>query len=418
MAPTTHALVAHALRRTTFGPSPGAVETFAAKGADGPRSAIEWALAQPPLAILPGEITKDDWDVYLRGWTDNLRSPEAGLHEKMVWFWHGHLTTSSLKVGQLKMLHDQQKLFRKHALGNFRAMLHDITVNAAMLLYLDGAGSTVEAPNENYAREVMELFSLGRGQYAEPDVKAGALGFAGYDVDWESGAVSFDEERALGGEIEFLGKRGRFRAHDLVDILCDHPACATHISGKVYGFLVGNAPTAERLTSLADEFRSSGLDISKLVTSIVLSEEFLNQRLNRPRYPIEWWTSALHALGPVREGEDPDVQPWVLEQLDQLPHRPPNVAGWPTGERWLSPSQQLARASYVWSWSWRIQPLEADGHDLVQAVCERTNLHEVSAATREALHSAATATAGAADALSVTRRLFTVALTSPEFALA
>ena len=417
MAPTTNALVAHALRRTTFGPSPGVVENFT-KEPDAPRAAIEWALSQPALPILPGTITKDDWEVYLRGWTDNLRSPAAGLHEKMTWFWHGHLTTSSLKVGQLGMLHEQQQLFRKHALGNFREMLHDITVNAAMLLYLDGAGSSVEAPNENYAREVMELFALGRGQYTEADVKAGALGFAGYDVDWESGKVTFDEEQALGGEIEFLGKRGRYRAHDLVDILCDHPSCASHIAAKVYSFLVGAAPTADRLGALAGEFRSSGLDITKLVSSIVFGEEFLNQRLNRPRYPIEWWTAALHALGPARADEDPDVEPWVLEQLDQLPHRPPNVAGWPEGERWLSPSQQLARASFVWSWSWRISPLEADGHDLVQAVCARTNLYEVSSATREALHAAATATAGAADALSVSRRLFTVALTSPEFSLA
>lgn len=418
MAPSTQALVAHALRRTTFGPSAKALETFTSQGASGPNAAIEWALSAAPLAISPAKVTKDDWDENLRGWTSNLLSSDAGIHEKMTWFWHGHLTTSSFKVGHIPMLHAQQDKFRKHALGNFRDLMQSITVDAAMLLYLDGAGSSVEAPNENYAREVMELFTLGRGNYTEADVKAGALGFAGYDVDWEPGTVSFNEEHALGGEIEFLGIRGRLRTVDLVNILCDHPACPPFVAGKVYAYLVGESPTKERLAKLAANFRSSGLEIKTLVSDIVFGEEFLQLRMNRPRYAIEWWTAAVHAMGPAREGEDGDVQPWVLEQLDQAPHRPPNVAGWPPGERWLSPSQQLARASYVWSWAWRVNPLETSGHDLVGAALRQAGLFEVSSATREALHAAATATAGAADAESVTRRLLTVALTSPEFSLA
>jgi uncharacterized protein (DUF1800 family) len=418
MVPSTEALVAHVLRRTTFGPAPGLVESFAAKGPDGPLEAVDWALNAKPLPILPATVTKDDWDPSLRGWTDNLRSPDAGLHEKMTWFWHGHLTTSSLKVGQIALLHDQQAVLRKHALGNFRDLIQEMTVNAAMLLYLDGAGSSVEAPNENYAREVMELFTLGHGHFAEPDVKAGALGFAGYDVDWDSGKVTFVQERALGGEIEFLGRRGRFRATDLVNMLCGHPACAPFIAGKVYAYLVGSAPQKDRLIALAASFRSNDLDIRSLVADIVHGEEFLQLRMNRPRYPVEWWTAARHVLGAARDGEDSDVQPWVLEQLDQLPHLPPNVAGWPSGVRWLSPSQQLARASYVWSWSARIRELHTEGSDLVEATLIRSGLYEVSPETREALHAAATATAGAADALSVTRRLLTVSLTSPEFALA
>jgi uncharacterized protein (DUF1800 family) len=418
MPPSTHALVAHVLRRLSFGPSPELVKKFAAAGDNGPKAAIDWALNAAPLPIAPASVSKDDWDPALRGWTDNLRSNEAGLHEKMTWFWHGHLTTSSAKVGQVKMLHDQQNIFRTHALGSFREMLQAITVDAAMLLYLDGSGSSVEAPNENYAREVMELFTLGRGNYTEADVRAGALGFAGYGVDWETAEVRFDEGNGLGGEIEFLGKRGRFRANQIVDILCDHPACAPHVAGKVYAYIVGTNPSEDRLASIAKVFRESNLNIKTLLTEIVNGPEFLDLRLNRPRYPVEWWTAALHALGAPREGEDADVQPWILEQLDQLPHKPPNVGGWPAGSRWLSASQQLARASYVWGWSWRVPALEPTGSDLVQTVLNRAGLFEVSNSTREALHSAALATAGAADAVSVTRRLLTVALTSPEFALA
>jgi Protein of unknown function (DUF1800) len=113
------------------------------------------------------------------------------------------------------------------------------------------------------------------------------------------------------------------------------------------------------------------------------------------------------------------VNPWVLEQLDQLPHRPPNVAGWPAGARWLTPSQQLARAAYAWGQAWKMQPIQpANGTDLVTATLSRCSLFEVSDATRGALTDAALATAGAADAQSVSRRLIATALCSPEFALA
>jgi uncharacterized protein (DUF1800 family) len=415
--PSPHAIVAHVLRRLTFGPTPERIDEFAKAGPNAANAAIEWAVAAAPRPILPAEGKPDDWDPMMRGWTDNLRSPESALHEKMTWFWHGHFATSSEKVGNTAMLHTQQNLLRKHAMGNFREFLRAITTDAAMLLYLDLSGSSVEAPNENFAREVMELFALGRGKYSEADVKAGALALAGWEANYDTGEVKFLPERALGGEVTYLGRRGRLSTDDVIDALCRHEACAPFVSAKIYRYLVGVPPTKERLAEIATPF-AKDLQIAPLVNAIIRGPDFLSARMNRPKYPVEWWVSALNAIGPLRKDEDQDVGPWSLQQLDQVPHRPPNVAGWPEGPKWLSGSQHVARAAYTWGLSWRMQPIEPNGSDLVGAVLRRASLHEVSDSTKNALHDAATATAGAADALSVSRRLITVATCCPEFGLA
>ena len=419
MAPSANALVAHVLRRTSFGPSPDRVASFEKAGEAAPAAALDWALSTPPRAIEPQAAKSDDWEPALRGWVSNLLSPDAGLHERMVWFWHGHFATSSAKVGNQLILHNQQRLLREHALGTFPDLLRTVITDPAMLLYLDADPSTVDAPNENLSRELLELFTLGRGNYSELDVKSGALALAGWEVDYDAGTAKFNPEKALGGEVVYLGRRGRLGVNEVVDTICKNNACAPHIANRMYLHFIGSAPQPARLKELADGFRSSGMQIQPLIENILRGEEFLRVRMNRPRFALEWWTAALAAIGPFRDGEDTDVNPWVLEQLDQLPYRPPNVAGWPMGAKWLGASQQLTRAAYVWGISWRMKPIEpVGGTDLVGATLKQCSLFEVSPATRTALNQAALATAGAGDALSVSRRLITTALCSPEFALA
>ncbi len=417
--PTAAALVAHVLRRLTFGPSEEQVTRFST-GASDPRAAaaaaVDWALAAKPRPIAPDTLGEDGADASLRGWVDNMRSPDAGVHEKMTWFWHGHFATSSEKVGNLALMHAQQRLFRTHAMGNFATMLHAIVRDAAMLLYLDAAGSSVEAPNENLARELMELFSLGRGNYTEADVKAGALALAGWDVDYDTGKVTRDPEASLGGEVVFLGRRGRLDATDMVDTILSRPACAVFVASRIHTYLVGVAPAKARAEQLGSVLRAAEYEIRPLVEAIVRHDDFIGTRMNRPRFAIEWFIAAVLALGPPREGAKEELDVWTLEDLDQLPYRPPNVAGWPPGAKWLGAGQQLTRSAYVWDASWRMRPIE--GRDLVGAALRRASLHDVSPATRAALQDAAIATAGSADSLSVSRRLMAAALCSPEFALA
>ena len=419
---TAEALVAHVLRRCAMAPDATRVARFV-QGARDPKAAataaLDWALNAAPLAIAPAQQNKDGWDDALNGWTSNLRSPNAGIHERMTWFWHGHFATGSDKVGNLQMLHTQQQLLRTHAMGNYGTLLRQMVTDPAMMLYLDLAGSSVEAPNENFAREMMELFSIGPGAYNEDDVKAGALALAGYEVDYDSAQVTKKPERSLGGDVVFLGRRGRLGADEVVQTILAQDACATTVASRLYQHLMGVRPTAERAAALGQVFRGAGYEIRPLVENIVRTDEFLGARLSRPRFPIEWWVAALNALGPVRAGEEPNMNPWILSQLNQLPHRPPNVAGWPISGRWLASDQQITRAAYIRSVSWRMQPIVAGvGGDLVSAVLSRCSLHEVSARTLGVLQDAALATAGNADELTISRRLLTAAVLTPEFALA
>jgi uncharacterized protein (DUF1800 family) len=419
---SAEALVAHVLRRCAIAPDQGRVARFVQGAPDAKaaaNAALDWALGVSPRPILPPQQAKDGWEASLNGWTDNLRSSDAGLHERMTWFWHGYFATGSDKIGNLYMLHTQQQLLRTHAMGNFGTLLRQMVTDPAMMFYLDLPGSSVEAPNENFARELMELFSIGPGAYTEDDVKAGALALAGYDVDYETSKVSKKAERSLGGEVVFLGQRGRFGVDEIVQILLAHEACAPSVAAKIYHHLVGVLPSAERRAQLGTILRGANYEIRPLVENILRADEFLLARLTRPKFPIEWWVGALHALTPFRAGEDQRVNPWVLSSLNQMPHRPPNVAGWPISTRWLSSDQQITRASYVRSVSWRMQPIvAASGSDLVTATLARCSLYEISARTRDVLNQAALATAGNADELTISRRLIAAALLSPEFALA
>ena len=136
-----------------------------------------------------------------------MADPAVGLAEKMTWFWHAHLCTSVDKVGSWSMMWNQHMLLRNNALGNFRTLLQQLTIDPAMLIYLDGDPSVVTAPNENYSREVMELFAMGPGNYTETDVRNGAKALAGWDVNWETGVATFFPQYALTTPVPFLGKQ-------------------------------------------------------------------------------------------------------------------------------------------------------------------------------------------------------------------
>ena len=195
----TRARIAHLLRRTGFGPHPGQVDALVGGGVKG---ALDAVLAAAPLRPDPPQLgTKDDYAQLLRWWLEVMARPEAGLHEKLVWFWHGHLTSSIAKASPLEMAR-QHQLLRTHALGNFRALLQEITVDAAMLGWLDGDGSVAEAPNENYAREMMELFALGHDAgYTEADVRAGAIALSGWHVDEKTTKVVYSADEGPTGSV-------------------------------------------------------------------------------------------------------------------------------------------------------------------------------------------------------------------------
>lgn len=330
--------IAHLLRRTGFGPAPGEVETFASFD-----EALESALAgaADDGADMPDPVD-DDTDGAVVWWLRRLRRSPNPLHDKLVLFWHGHLTSSADKASA-DMMARQHNLLRRHATGNVRELLHAIIRDAAMLIFLDGAGSQADAPNENLAREFMELFALGRGNYTEVDVRAGARALAGFTVDWESEAVGFDEEAAVRGRLTVLGVTDSFDADRFVDVVCEQPACAAFIATKLHRFLAGSDPSEARRDELAGVLRDHDFAVMPLVEAILRHDEFAANRLNRPRFPIEWFLAAHHAMG-----TDVDAGSiWALADMGQMPLYPPNVAGWPVGPQWIGTGRQLLKTSLV-----------------------------------------------------------------------
>lgn len=316
-------------------------------------------------------------------------------------------TTSLDKVSR-RMMWNQHLLVRQHALGNFRTLLQAITVDPAMLVYLDGAWSSADAPNENYAREVMELFGLGRLQYTEDDVRAGAKALAGWGVDWDSATATFYPWNALDAPVTYLG-RSVMTASDVIDAVCDHAACPGWVAGKIYRLLVGVDPTNTRRTQLATIFRSNNLEIAPVVESILRGPEFLTARMNRPRFPVEFMTAAMAA----GMKDDVDYSRWRCGDMGQVPFLPPNVAGWASGPKWLSPSLAIVRADVANNFD----PVAAIVHatNPLAATLRQCSMHEVGAQTRNAF-------AVAAGAIfypeARARTLLALAVSSPEFSLA
>jgi uncharacterized protein (DUF1800 family) len=394
------ALIAHLLRRTSFGPLPGQVEALAGGGI---AAAIEAVIAARPLPPFGPPAVATEGDL-ATPWLELMRRPDAGLHEKMTWFWHGHFTSSVSQVDDLVELYNQHLLIRRYALGNFRQLAQAITVDPCMLDYLNGNGSTGDAPNENYAREFLELFTMGRGHYTQSDVTAGARALSGWSVDQR--VAVFDPDAAYDGVVSYLGHTGRLRAGDVVDIVCDHPATPRFVAAKIHRYLVGAEASSARLDELAGTFRSAGLEIRPLVEAILRHPSFLQARHNRPRYPVEWVTAATAALGLPTSVD-------YCSSLGQVPFDPPNVAGWPGGNRWLSGTAALARATLA-AQSTPLDDVVAAADPVAEAL-RRCSLYETSEATRSTLARSAQQIDDPSKRAAV---LISLAVVSPEFALA
>jgi uncharacterized protein (DUF1800 family) len=402
------AAIAHLLRRTTFGPIPGQVEALATGGLAAAVDAVLGATPSPLPA--PPVLDQGDGERPPEWWLRRMRDPAAGLHEKLTWFWHGHLTSEYFKVGSWRQLWDQHQLLRTHALGNYRTMLQEITVDPAMLIYLDGDPSEAVDPNENYARELMELFTIGVENVLEENVRSGAKALAGWDVDWQTGLATFRPEHAISTPVVFLG-RSCLRAVDVVNAAVDHPACAPFVATKIYRYLHGTDPTPERRTALGNLFRDGGYEIRPLVEAIVREPAFFapDRRHNRARTPVEYVSAAFAAIG----SDDVRWATHVSDEMGQLPFFPPNVAGWPPGNRWLAANVAVCRA-HIGNEAPSL-PAIAAAADPVQAALEHCSLFEVSARTREALDAAR---ASLPDPGKRAAMLLGLAVSSPDMALA
>jgi uncharacterized protein (DUF1800 family) len=265
----------------------------------------------------------------------------------MTLFWHNHFATSQQKVRLGQLMYRQNALLRRESLGNFAILLHEVAKDPAMLVYLDNAGNRKQAPNENFAREVMELFTLGEGHYAERDVKEAARGFTGWSLDRETG--EFTNRRAWhdDGEKVVLGKSGRFDGDDVLDVLLARPETAQFVAAKLWREFVSPTPDVAEVARWGKTFRDERYEVKPLLRTILLSEAFWSPdaRGALVKSPVDLVVGTLRtfSIAPF------DLRPAVFAcaALGQNPFAPPNVKGWPGGDAWITSSTLLGRKQFL-----------------------------------------------------------------------
>jgi uncharacterized protein (DUF1800 family) len=282
---------------------------------------------------------RDDIKSLNLAWLQEMIQSGAQLREKMAFFWHGHFASRNINIFFQQQLLD---IIRQNALGNFRDLLHQVSMSGAILNFLNAQQNRKDHPNENFAREVMELFTMGRGQYTENDVKEAARAFTGWGATIK-GEFVFRKFQHDAGLKTVLGKNGYFDGTDVLDIILEQKQTARFITEKIYRFFVSETVDKEKAEWLANRFFQSGYAISALMDDIFLSDWFYDDKNigAKIKSPIEL-IAGIQRMLPM-EVENEESLLLVQRVLGQLLFYPPNVAGWPGGKTWIDSTTLMMR---------------------------------------------------------------------------
>ncbi len=277
-------------------------------------------------------------------WADRMVSTDRPLQEKMALFWHGHFATGADKVRDYRKMLVQLELFHQKGTGNFRELLIAVAQDPAMLVFLDAGQNVKGAPNENFGREVMELFTMGVGNYSEHDIREAARAFTG----WTNDDLRFklDEAKHDTGEKEFLGRRGNFDGVDILNIILDQKVTANFMAGKIYRYFVRDDLSPDLQKRLGAILRENDYELRPLLRTIFLSRDFYSEPSvgTRIKGPVDLIVSMCRELGVKRLPGVPDFNSSCGE-LGQVLLNPPTVAGWAQGRSWITPGMLLARGN-------------------------------------------------------------------------
>ncbi|HEX6381623.1 MAG TPA: DUF1800 domain-containing protein [Acidimicrobiia bacterium] len=361
--------VARLFARAGFGASVDEIDQAAAKGY---ATAVEELLVFPPAAGRPDEATvlaleagapageseAFSMATFQRWWLDRMSATRFPLEEKLTLYWHNHFATGFSKVKRPKAMVAQNRLLRDHAGGNFRALCNAITADAAMLIWLDGNLNQKILPNENYGREFMELFTLGRDRYTQEDVREMARAFTGYTTDGQGRAL-YHPELHDDGDKTVLGQTGKWGATDMTDIVLDrHPdghVAARYVSARLAGFLYKPVPEPEVVDAMAAAFVASNYDIKAMVKALLLRPEFSDGPGLTIKSPAEYIAGTMRLLR-LTGAPTPSSQP-RRRSLDEISSacadmgqelfEPPDVSGWKGGATWANTAATLARYNFA-----------------------------------------------------------------------
>src|ERR671923_1325933 len=368
-------LIAHLMRRAGFGAPREELEMRAAKGYNATVEELlhpeecepadqNVLLRYQPAALLPGGQPP----MGNINWMFHLVNTKRPLEEKMALFWHHVFATGNSKVDNYDQLLEQIELFRQNGLGNYRDLLLKVAKNPTMIFWLDNNQNHGTAVNENWGRELLELFSLGAGNYTEKDVREASRAFTGWTFETKIPRLPYGRfpwkfeyrpEDHDDGEKEFLGHRGRFNGEDIINIVVQQPACHRFIARHLYNFFVADEPQvpawsieaprdSKAIDTLATTFRESKYDIRSVLRVLFNSDFFKKARFQHMKSPAEVVVGTLRLVGnyeiPRPGYGELSMQPAYMGQ-DLL--NPPSVEGWHTGKEWINSGSLMARINFV-----------------------------------------------------------------------
>ncbi|GCF07643.1 DUF1800 domain-containing protein [Dictyobacter arantiisoli] len=356
LAPGTQRQIGHLLRKTGFGVTAADLTTYSALGYSGTvdrllnYNQVSDTVLEQLLSARSLDLTKarnqPQW------WLLRMVYTQRPLLEKMTLFWHGVLTSNYQKVGGPTLYQRmivQNNFLRAHAFDTFDNILLGITSDPAMLFYLDLTRSHKNAPNENYARELMELFTLGLGHYSQQDVEAAAAALTGWHVKGGTYEAQYNPHDHADRELTFLGHTGNLNYKDVIAILANHPATPWFIARKLFTFFAYENPSNEDLQPLVDAYTQNKHSIGAMMRALLLSSQFSSVKAYRSRIksPTEFVVGSYRALGTKSSGKELPTQTYLL---GQTLFSPPNVAGWPgdkVSSLWLNSGTWMSRLNYI-----------------------------------------------------------------------
>ena len=429
----------HLLRRAAFGGTgPEIAALMQLDYAAAVDAVLDTSAAPDPAAGVPDlSPGRGGWNKYVDMvwyWLDRARTSPTPIVEKMVLFWHGHLCSSLDKVYDHQILFNQLQLFRYYGLGNVPELVRLVSLDPAMLRYLDNDRNVVGDPNENFARELMELFTLGVGNYSEDDVRESARAWTGHGVNDDENAYVFYPEDHDNGNKTFMGVTQNWDGPQIISHIFNsgttQATCARFFAAKVFSFFAypveadtADGATSAMLNELASAFIASNFSMHALVRAVLLRPEFRSQtaRLGLVRSPIDFCVAGMRRTGLPCSEAHPE---WVLPGMGHAPYRPPNVAGWKYNDYWISPTTTWAKRSFAnrLRWAGVDAGLLADSEerevaDAVEQAFLLFGLYNVSEATRTSMQNFLT-NVRATDRWAERAGLILLTPLTPEFQLA
>ena len=360
--------IARLYHRFGFGPRPGEFKAALASGLSATKTALlsvpavdsgAAQVAEPNitnLGIRPDQKTSAliEFNIALRQqikdlplwWLDRMALSDHALTERMTWFWHGHWATAIGKLNHAYPMYLQNQTLRKYALGNFGEMTSAMLNDGALQFWLDGGENTAKSPNENLARELMELFTLGVNRYTETDVRELSRALTGYQIERSSGKVTFNAKRYDPNIKTILGSSTTFNGTSATAHLVAQKDNAKFISERFWFRFISSQVELPSDNSLEKSFESR--DIRKLVTALTDSQILSNPSYSIVKAPVEWFVGVARYLKLTPSALKTPAQLLAyLDKLAQVPFNPPNVGGWPTDESWLSSASAQYRIQFA-----------------------------------------------------------------------